>query len=176
MIKRRDLLKGLAAGTAAASATTFAASTTAGASPIEIVNSILSHHVVGTLEVHERIAVYALDTVKLGETWQFIAGMRWDRFAADYQAARFSITGEVTGNESIARVDKEMSYRAALVYKPREFGTIYLRWGTSFNPSAEDLSFVSSGRGLSLSNSTLAPEENDTIELGTKGVGLATDS
>ena len=116
----------------------------------------------------ESFAVYALDTVKLGETWQFIAGLRWDRFAADYQAARFSATGEITGNEIIVRVDKAMSYRAALVYKPRKFGSIYLGWGTSFNPSAEDLSFVTSGRGLTISNSTLAPEENDTIELGTK--------
>lgn len=39
MIKRRDVLKGFAAGTAAASATTFAGSTTAGAAPIEIVKA-----------------------------------------------------------------------------------------------------------------------------------------
>lgn len=114
------------------------------------------------------VAVYALDTAKLGETWQFVAGIRWDRFEADYQAARFSPTGEETSTEGILRVDKAMSYRAALVYKPREFGSIYLGWGTSFNPSAEDLSFVTSGRGLTTSNATLAPEENDTIELGTK--------
>jgi Xaa-Pro dipeptidase len=49
MIKRRDLLKGLAAGTAAAAAstTTFAKSTTAGATPIEIVKAESFPHVDG---------------------------------------------------------------------------------------------------------------------------------
>jgi len=48
MIKRRALLKGLAAGTAAAAtATTFARSTTAGATPIEIVKAESFPHVDG---------------------------------------------------------------------------------------------------------------------------------
>jgi catecholate siderophore receptor len=118
--------------------------------------------------VGESLAAYALDTVKIGETWQVVVGLRWDRFAADYRAARFSPTGDVTGTERIAVTEKELSGRAAIVYKPREEGSIYLGWGTSFNPSAEDLSFVSSGRGLTTSNANLEPEENDTIELGTK--------
>jgi Xaa-Pro dipeptidase len=47
MIKRRDLLKGLAAGTAVASTATFAKSTTAGATPIEIVKAESFPHVDG---------------------------------------------------------------------------------------------------------------------------------
>ena len=113
-------------------------------------------------------AVYVLDTIKLGESWQFNAGLRWDRFDTDYEAVRFSTTGEMTGTEAILRVDNEMSYRAAVVYKPRPAGSIYLGWGTSFNPSAEDLSFITSGRGLATANENLAPEENRSVEIGTK--------
>jgi catecholate siderophore receptor len=114
------------------------------------------------------LAIYALDTIRLSELWQFVLGVRWDEFDVDYVADRFSTDGDLTGTESIQRVDREASYRAAVVFKPRPTGTIYFGGGTSFNPSAEDLSFITSGRGLSVSNSTLAPEQNRTFELGTK--------
>jgi catecholate siderophore receptor len=60
------------------------------------------------------------------------------------------------------------SYRAALTYKPVNTGSIYLAFGTSFNPSAEDLSLISSSRSFSLNNANLDPEKNRTYELGTK--------
>jgi len=41
-------------------------------------------------------------------------------------------------------------------------------FGTSFNPSAEDLSLISSSRSFSLNNANLDPEKNRTYELGTK--------
>ena len=63
---------------------------------------------------------------------------------------------------------REWSYRFGLVYKPREAGSVYLGWGTSFNPSAESLSFVLNARAFGINNAFLAPEENDSIEIGTK--------
>jgi catecholate siderophore receptor len=60
------------------------------------------------------------------------------------------------------------SYRAALVYKPETNGSLYLDYGTSFNPSAETLSFIVSARAFGISNAFLAPERNQTVELGTK--------
>ncbi len=118
--------------------------------------------------VADSLAVYALDTVKLGASWQVIAGARWDRFDVDYRADRYSTTGAYTGSEQIERVDEEWSYRFGLVYKPRETGSVYLGWGTSFNPSAESLSFVLNARAFGINNAFLAPEENDSIEIGTK--------
>jgi len=114
------------------------------------------------------LGVYALDTLKLGDAWQVVAGVRWDRFAVDYRADRFAVGGAPTGSEEIQRTDEEPSYRAAVVYKPRESGSVYLSWGTSFNPSAETLSFITSGRALGINNAFLAPEENESFELGTK--------
>ena len=116
----------------------------------------------------DSVAVYALDTLKFGEQWQLIAGLRWDRFDADYRATRFDVDGTVTSNEAIERRDDEVSYRLGAVYKPRETGSIYLSGGTSFNPSAETLSFITSGRALGVGNAFLAPEENRSVEIGTK--------
>jgi len=120
------------------------------------------------------VAAYVLDTVKFGESWHLIAGLRWDRFDTAYDAERFD--GPATpfsgpseaGTESIDQVDNVVSYRSALVYKPVTNGTLYVAWGTSFNPSAEGLSFITTGRALGLGNQDLDPEENESIELGTK--------
>ena len=120
----------------------------------------------------DSLAAYGLDTIKLGKAWQLVAGARWDRFAADYHANRFDVSGNQTSTEHIERTDRQWSYRAGVVYKPSEIGTAYLSWGTSFNPSAETLSFITSGRALGTQNAFLAPEENESYELGTKW-GLA---
>jgi catecholate siderophore receptor len=53
------------------------------------------------------------------------------------------------------------SWRAAAVYKPASFGSIYFHAGTSFNPSAESLS-------LSANTASLPPEKNRTFEVGSK--------
>jgi catecholate siderophore receptor len=97
-------------------------------------------------------------------------GVRWDYFKADYRAIRFSTTtpGLVTGTDDITRIDRMPSYRTALVYKPAPNGSVYVDYGTSFNPSAESLSFIVNARAFGISNAFLAPEENKTIELGTK--------
>jgi catecholate siderophore receptor len=115
-------------------------------------------------------AVYAIDTVKLNEQWETNLGLRWDYFDADYKATRFSTTtpGLVTGNDALVRIDRMPSYRAALVYKPATNGSLYLDYGTSFNPSAESLSFIVNARAFGISNAFLAPEKNQTVELGTK--------
>lgn len=116
----------------------------------------------------DSLAGYVLDTLKFGEHWQLMAGLRWDSFEIDYRADRFNDAGTATGSEQIIRKDIQTSWRTALVYKPVEAGTVYLGMGTSFNPSAEGLSFINSGRNLTIGDSQLAPEDNRSIELGTK--------
>ena len=115
-------------------------------------------------------APYVLDTVKFGDHWEFDGGFRWDYFYAHYRATRFSTTtpGLVTGHDDVPRTDEMPSYRAALVYKPETNGSVYFDYGTSFNPSAETLSQITSARGLGIGNADLAPEKNETFELGTK--------
>lgn len=115
-------------------------------------------------------AAYVIDTITFAEKWELSAALRWDYFKADYKAIRYSITtpGEVTGTDNIVRIDRMPSYRGALVYKPLPNGSVYFSYGTSFNPSAESLNLIINARGFSVGNAFLAPEQNQTFELGTK--------
>ena len=115
----------------------------------------------------DTLAGFVLDTIKFTPRWQLMAGVRWDRFGIDYDAQRFD-NGVFLRNENISRTDIETSWRMALVYKPVANGTIYLGGGTSFNPSGEGLSFINSGRNLTIGDAFLDPEHNRTLELGTK--------
>jgi catecholate siderophore receptor len=99
-------------------------------------------------------SAYALDSARLGAHWILSGGVRWDRMTADYNQY-------VAPVASFHRVDNMPSWKAALVYKPASYGSIYFDAGTSFNPSAESLS-------LSSSTANLPPEKNRTYELGTK--------
>jgi catecholate siderophore receptor len=99
-------------------------------------------------------AAYALDTMHLGSHWDLTGGFRWDRFDTDYKQT-------VAPAAAFTRVDEMPSWRAALVYKPVSFGSVYFDAGTSFNPSAESLS-------LSASTANLPPEKNATYEFGSK--------
>jgi catecholate siderophore receptor len=99
-------------------------------------------------------SAYALDTVSVGRHWQFTGGMRFDRFDNSYKQF-------VAPASSFHRIDQKATWRAAAVYKPVSFGSLYFDAGTSFNPSAETLS-------LSAANANVAPETNKTYEFGTK--------
>ncbi len=101
-------------------------------------------------------AVYLFNTAAIGSHVEVTGGVRWDRFDVDYTAT--AVTGERT---SFARTDDMMSGRAGVIYKPRDEGSIYAGFGTSFNPSAEGLS-------LAAANVNLEPEKTRNIEVGTK--------
>ena len=103
------------------------------------------------------VAVYASDSIQVSEKWQINGGLRWDSFQLDYTP---------DGGTPLDRTDNMLSYRAGLVYKPVREGSVYLGYGTSFNPSAETLSLTNSSRSPGLPD--LDPEESRTIELGIK--------
>ena len=115
-------------------------------------------------------APYALDTVKIGRQWEISGGIRWDYFASHYRATRYSATapGQVTGFDDVPRVDTMPSFRGAVVYKPTANGSVYVDFGTSFDPSAEMLDLITSGHSFAIGNADLAPEKNQTVELGSK--------
>jgi catecholate siderophore receptor len=122
----------------------------------------------------DTLALFVLDTLKLGDAWNVTLGARWDRFDTSYAAERFAgpptpfDAGTRSGREAYAQVDEVASYRAAVVYKPAERTSLYLAASTSFNPSAQSLSFLTTGRALGTENAFLDPEENESVELGAK--------
>jgi catecholate siderophore receptor len=106
------------------------------------------------------VAAYVFDTIALNEQWELSGGLRWDRFEVDYRSLDVP-TGAAT---DLDRTDTMLSWNLGAVYKPRPNGSVYLAYGTSFNPSAEGLSLAS--RGTSLAD--VKPEKSRTVELGTK--------
>lgn len=110
----------------------------------------------------DSFAVSAFDTIKFGEHWQAQGGVRFDHFSTDYR----SITNGRPRMDELSRTDEEVSWRAGLVYKPVQQGSIYAAYGTSFNPSAEGLTLSSAQTAAN--NIDTDPEESRTFEVGTK--------
>ena len=120
--------------------------------------------------------LYLLDTIQFGSHWELIGGARFDRFLTDeksiaYPTPKMAVAGGpiVQGPPTITyptRLDRKPSWRAAAVFKPTSFGSIYFDYGTSFNPSAEALSLTVGPSGTGTAN--LAPEFNRSYEVGTK--------
>jgi len=115
------------------------------------------------------LGIYAVDTLDVGDRWSLIAGLRWDRFAADYQSTGFNPDGSVANGALVDRVDKDLSYRAALVWRPVSDLNLYAAYGVSFNPSGEGIEgFISAGRSVAQANINLDPETAASIEIGAK--------
>lgn len=113
----------------------------------------------GTLGTAEATttAFYLTDSMQLGERWKLSAGLRWDHFDFELRPDAVPLT---------ERTDVMFSYRAGLTFKPRPEGSVYLGYGTSFNPSAEDLNISTGSTQPGLAD--VDPEQSRSVELGTK--------
>jgi catecholate siderophore receptor len=93
------------------------------------------------------------DIVDFSPQWQATAGVRVDRFNAEFNepitAAHFEHTDTIA------------SPRASIVFKPIDTLSLYASYGTSYDPSAENLS-------LSAKTASLGPEKDKTFEVGAK--------
>jgi catecholate siderophore receptor len=120
--------------------------------------------------VSDTLAFYLFDTATINEHWEITGGLRWDNYDVDYYG-RTADTATATGVATpLSRDDSMLSGRGAITFKPCEEGSIYLAYGTSFNPATENLSYIAppSGTNNTLSLFQADPEENETIELGAK--------
>lgn len=113
------------------------------------------------------IGLYFVDTIKLTEQWAITAGLRRDDVDVDYELRNFT-TRAVT--ESLSRSDAEITYQGAVTFKPIEDGTLYVAYGTGFDPTVDA---GTTGSGLSSSPTTannvnLPPEESANLEAGVK--------
>ncbi len=63
------------------------------------------------------IAVYGLDTIKLNEQWQLMGGLRWDRFAADFDQITYNnpVTKAGAGSSVFTNTNYYLSWRGAIV-------------------------------------------------------------
>ena len=79
----------------------------------------------------DTVGVFLLDTLDIGEHWSLIGGIRYDRFHANFNEP---ITGA-----HFDHTDDIPSPRGAVVYKVNPNASFYFSYGTSFDPSAENL-------------------------------------
>jgi catecholate siderophore receptor len=103
------------------------------------------------------VALYVMDTVKIGERWEIAGGLRYDRFHTDTKIAATATAAALNPT----RTDNLLSWRGAIVYKPVPNASVYVSASTAYNPSAE-------GLALTAANGTTPPEKNLTYEVGAK--------
>jgi catecholate siderophore receptor len=117
-------------------------------------------------------AAYVIDTIKIGEQWELTGGWRWDHFDSTFSGTYYTVPpaplNQFLKSNTANELDQIPSYRGAVIYKPTPDSSVYFTYGTSFNPSAEMLTQITSGRGLGTGYEGLAPEKNRNFELGTK--------
>lgn len=108
------------------------------------------------------MAYYVFDTVKLNDQWSLNGGLRYDKFKV-YKNA-------VGAKPSESREDGLWNYQAGVVFKPAENGSIYLSYGTSSNPSGENLGQAGGADGPAgaAAVNDVKPEKSRSWELGTK--------
>jgi catecholate siderophore receptor len=107
--------------------------------------------------VTKTISALIEDVVDFGPQWEATVAARVDRFQAKY--------AEPITNQHYEHTDTIASPRASLVYKPIQTMSIYASYGTSYDPSAENLS-------LSAKTASLGPEKDKTFEFGVKSAAL----
>ncbi|OYW70881.1 MAG: hypothetical protein B7Z37_29375 [Verrucomicrobia bacterium 12-59-8] len=135
----------------------------------------------GSAEAHiGTVSVYAFDTVKIGDHWQVIGGIRYDHLHTVQHGIYYTGANDIFGgsNPGPTNDDDVFTWKGALVYKPVDYGSIYFGYGTSFNATGDGgnsggLGLISPGAaGVgntgNLTFAGLDPERATTFELGTK--------
>lgn len=106
-------------------------------------------------------SAYVFDTLKLHEQWDLNLGLRYDDYEVENRVGN--------GAKSSSNI---WNYQAGIVFKPLPYGSIYLSYGTSSNPSGENTqSGGADGAGagnLGGNKADLDPEKSRSLELGTK--------
>lgn len=118
--------------------------------------------------------VYVFDTVSFSERWQATAGFRVDSYETDFDSAILStaVTNPTLPVGTLVPVqynvdDTLFSYKAGVVFKPVDNGSIYLSHAISQQPpGGANLTFSSNANNIN--NPNLDPTEGSNLELGTK--------
>jgi catecholate siderophore receptor len=97
------------------------------------------------------------DTISITPHWKLVAGLRWDRFAGDFDRSG----NPAPNNTPLSRSDGVWSKRLGVMYQPSDTVTYYASYGTSFNTSGDLYQY-------DLSSANTPPESSRNIEIGAK--------
>ena len=101
------------------------------------------------------LSLYVQDQISIGDHFEIIGGVRFDRFDLD--------VNDVQNSLLLSRTDEKFSPRFGAIYKPQENISIYASYAKSFLPRSGD-QFLT----LSPATASLAPETFENIEFGVK--------
>lgn len=104
----------------------------------------------------DSFSAYINDQLALSAQWKLIAGLRWERFKAHGQQT--TSAGAVT---ELRNDNRMFSQRFGALYQPDDSQSYYVSYGTSFNPSAENMT-------LTVANQSVDPEKSISNEIGAK--------
>jgi catecholate siderophore receptor len=102
------------------------------------------------------VGAFAADQVKLNQWWEVLGGLRYERFKFSQEQPI-----QAPGLRNLESTNYLLSWRAGIVFHPTSNTSIYAMHGTSFNPSADNLT-------VTTANVNLQPEKNITTEIGAK--------
>lgn len=110
----------------------------------------------------DTVAAYVNDTLELNRQWKLVGGLRRDRYKASIDNSINS--ANTAGNKTLPSASQTVNFtsvRSGVLYQPTESQSYYLSYGTSFNPSLEQLT-------LTTGQQNLDPEKNRSVEVGGK--------
>ncbi|WP_407923261.1 TonB-dependent receptor [Cupriavidus agavae] len=113
-------------------------------------------------------SVYLFDTVEITKQWLVNGGIRYDNYRTSSFTPAYTNpnTGASVAAVNLANNANFFNYQAGIVYKPVDFGSIYVSYGTASTPPG-----TSNGDGsdnLSAQIQNLDAERSKAWELGTK--------
>ncbi len=101
------------------------------------------------------LSLYVQDQISIGDHFDIIGGVRFDRFDLD--------VNDIQNSLLLSRTDEKFSPRFGAIYKPQENVSFYASYAKSFLPRSGD-QFLT----LSPSDANLAPETFENYEIGVK--------
>ena len=120
------------------------------------INYVRAARTDGTLDNQ---ALYVFDTLKFNPQWELALGARYEHNEGDTRTINFS-TGAIGNFEN---EDDLFSYRAGLLFKPAENGSVYLSYANSKTPSKASVNGACTAQTCEVD-----PETAVNFELGTK--------
>ena len=112
----------------------------------------------------DTLAAYVNDQIDLNPQWKVVAGVRGERFEVSSDLVKHPLPSGFPADTTASSPPKSetmFSPRAGVIYQSSKARSYYVSYGTSFNPSAENVS-------QSTSTAALDAEKNRSIEAGAK--------
>lgn len=108
-------------------------------------------------------ALYLLDTVKFGEAFSIFGGVRFDDYSINVESAGGRGAGVFSNDSDF------VNWHLGGVWKPASNASVYVAYGSSSNPSGEQVDGLGDAYGgITSATENLDPERNKSIEIGAK--------